>query len=704
MKPFFILPLLCLCAAISAQQPTRSDFPSTSDSVVRHVRLSDMIVTGVTGETDMRSASMPVNLIQSQDLRSLSSSNVIDAISRLPGVSQLTTGPGISKPVIRGLGYNRVVVIADGVRQEGQQWGDEHGVEVPDDAVSSVEVIKGPASLIYGSDAMAGVVIIHPYLAPAEGSVNASATTEYQTNNGLFRYALSAAGNHSGFVWNARYNDKRAHAYKNRYDGYVPGSQFAERSGHLMLGLNKRWGHSRLSWTAYHLTPSIIEGERDSVSGRLLSSNDNVKSYSKSLPFQQVKHYKLVWDNALRLSSGQLKAIFGYQQNRRQEFEESADDYALYLKLHTFTYDVRFLSRRFSGWKFATGVSGMCQWSVNGGDEYVIPDFRLQDVGIYTTAVKTLGFRWTLNGGLRYDWRHFRSDALEEDGDLRFSNLSRGFNALSGSLGAVYSITDDLHLRFNLARGFRAPGINELAANGVHEGSQRYEIGDARLSPEHSLQFDLSADYTSRFVSVRLSSFANRIDNFIFLRRSPDVFDPAYHTYVYDQGDARLLGFEVGFDLMPIRTLTFSNDFSFVDARQLNQPDSTRYLPFTPAPCWTASLRYDVLSRPRFCFERLSLTAAMDCFMRQSHVFTADGTETVTPSYALLSLSMRADLRIARRKVAELYVTADNIFDRAVQNHLSRLKYADFNPVTGRQGVFDMGRNFTFKLIVPVEF
>jgi iron complex outermembrane receptor protein len=151
-----------------------------------------------------------------------------------------------------------------------------------------------------------------------------------------------------------------AHAYKNKYDGYVPGSQFRERSGRLMLGLNKAWGHSRLIGTIFHLTPGIIEGERDPETGELEHEEGfSGHNYAEALPFQQVKHYKVVWDNSLNLSSGSLKAIIGYQQNRRQEYEESADEYALYFKLHTLTYDLRYLTNEWNGWKFSTGI-GAC--------------------------------------------------------------------------------------------------------------------------------------------------------------------------------------------------------------------------------------------------------------------------------------------------------------------------------------------------------
>ena len=315
-KIYIILPLLGFALLASAQVKDNHQHQNDSTDVFyKHLKLNDLIVTGVTGDTKLKHATTPVSIVTPQLLHSTASTNIIDAIAKQPGVSQITTGSGISKPIIRGLGYNRVVVMSEGVRQEGQQWGDEHGVEVDGNAVNSVEILKGPASLMYGSDAMAGVVILHSEPTLAEGDMKATVGTEYQTNNGLFAYNLAFAGNKNGFVWSARYSDKMAHAYKNKYDGYVPGSQFRERAGRLMLGLNKQWGHSRLTWTAYHLTPSIVEGERDEETGDLIADYSPIKSYSKALPFQQVKHFKLVWDNSLNLSSGYLKTIIGYQQN-----------------------------------------------------------------------------------------------------------------------------------------------------------------------------------------------------------------------------------------------------------------------------------------------------------------------------------------------------------------------------------------------------
>ena len=666
-KIYFILSLLWICTAVAAQDHKHHynhEHPQDSTDVFyRHLKLNEVTVTGVTGDTKLKNSTAPISIISGKELRQTTSTNIIDAIAHQPGVAQITTGSGISKPIIRGLGYNRIIVMSEGVRQEGQQWGDEHGIEIDAQNVNSVEILKGPASLMYGSDAMAGVLILHGSPIQPEGEMKATVSTEYQTNNGLFDYSLNFAGNQKGFVWDVRFSDKYAHAYKNKYDGYVPGSQFTERAGRLMLGLNKRWGYSHLTWTTYHQTPSIVEGERDEVTGELECSTDNVKTYSKALPFQQIKHYKAVWDNSLNLKRGWLKAIIGYQQNRRQEFEDNADEYELFFKLHTITYDLRYLSQEFNGWKMAGGVNGMWQQSQNLGEESLIPEYKLFDIGAYAN-----------------------------------------FNGITGSIGAVWNASEHLNLRLNMARGFRAPNMSELGSDGVHEGTLRYEIGNPELKPEYSWQADLGLDFTSEYVSAQVALFANRIENYIFAQRIDMEMEEGYRTYEYTQGDARLLGFEAGIDIHPIHSLHFENTFSLVDAQQLNASEDAKYLPMTPAPRWTSELKYELTHHGHKTLNNAYVALGLEHNLAQNHYYKVDDTETRTPAYTLLSLSVGTDLNIHKKKVAELYVTAENLLNTAYQNHLSRLKYCDVNNATGRQGVFNMGRNIVFKVVVPIVF
>lgn len=692
-KTYFILSLLCFCITMTAQEHHKHhshEHPSdTTDVFYKHLRLNELTVTGVTGDTKLKNSTAPISIVKGKELRQTTSTNIIDALSKQPGISQITTGSGISKPIIRGLGYNRIIVMNEDIRQEGQQWGDEHGIEIDGAGVNSAEILKGPASLMYGSDAMAGVVILHGAPILPEGDMKATVSSEYQTNNGLFDYSLNFAGNQKGFVWDGRFSHKMAHAYKNKYDGYVPGSQFKERAGRLMLGFNKQWGHSHLIWSIFHQTPSIVEGERNEDTGELECEASDIKTYSKTLPFQQIKHHKAVWDNSFNMPKGWLKAIIGYQQNQRQEFEESEEEYELYFRLHTLTYDFRYLTQEFSGWKVAAGVNGMWQQSQNLGEESLIPEYKLFDIGGYATVSKTME-NLTLNGGLRYDNRH-----------LDFH--SRNMGGFTGSIGAVWNVCKHTNLRLNLARGFRAPNMSELGSDGVHEGTLRYEIGNPDLKSEYSWQADLGLDISSEFISVQVALFANRIENYIFAKRANQVIEEGFRTYQYTQGDARLLGFEAGFDLHPIHRVHFQNTFSYVDARQMHAEEDAKYLPMTPAPRWTSELKYEITHHGHTTFNNAYVALGLECDLAQNHYYKVDDTETRTPGYALLSLSAGTDLNIKHRKVAEFYITVDNLLDKAYQNHLSRLKYCAINNVTGRQGVYNMGRNVVFKILVPIS-
>jgi iron complex outermembrane receptor protein len=682
--------------------------------------INEVVVTGLTGNALMKHLPAPVTVVSNRDLTTRSSTNIIDAIAKQPGVSQITTGSGISKPVIRGLGYNRIVVVNDKIRQEGQQWGDEHGIEIDPQTINSVEIIKGPASLMYGSDAMAGVIIFREEPVLPKGELRASVTSEYQTDNGLFDYSLDMAGNKKGLVWNWRYSDKMAHDYKNKYDGYVYNSRFHERALSGMLGVNRHWGYSHLTLDYYHLTPGIVEGERDEKTGgfikpaviggkegdTIVTSADN-KKYGHDLPYQQVSHYKVVSDNAFMLGEGSLNAIFGYQQNVRKEFEDvlSPSQCGLHFVLHTVNYDVYYTTPENQGFKFNFGVNGMYQRSLNKGNEYLIPAYNLFDFGVFATGSRSFE-RLTVSGGLRYDNRHVHGDGLDEDGEPRFTAFSRNFGGVTGSLGAIYNVDDNLNVRLNVSRGFRAPNMSELASNGEHEGTVRYEVGNQHLKPEYSWQFDLGCDYSSAIVSAQLSVFANRINNFIFARKMADskgdvIITDGKPTYQFTSGDARLLGGEASVDVHPVERLHFENTFSYVNSVQMHQPRSSKYLPFTPAPRFTSELRYDLV-RDGKRLNNAYVSFSVETDFRQSHFYAANGTETATPAYTLLNAAAGTDIMYHGKRVVSIYLTGENLANKAYQSHLNRLKYTDVNVVTGRQGVFNMGRNFGVKVQIPI--
>jgi len=672
MKQTSILLCLLSCCAFGHAQ-------GEQDSCVH---LHEVVVTGLTGATHINHIPAPVSVISADELRHITSSNIIDALSKHPGINQITTGNGISKPVIRGLGYNRVLVVSDGVRQEGQQWGDEHGIEIDGADVYSAEILKGPASLMYGSDAMAGVVIFHdaPILPPQ--TMSAGVQGEYQSNARLWGYSAHFAGHRSDFVWNWRWSQRRASEYENSINHCVANSQFSEQALNCMLGLNKQWGHTRLKLSYYHLKPGIIEVGDDEADGE----EEAVES-----PFQQIYHAKAVSDNVIRLGEGQVKILLGYQQNRRREYE-TPDECGLDFRLHTVNYDARYVSPQWNGWTMNAGLGGMWQQSQNLGTEFLIPAYRLFDVGAFVTTAKDFAGRLHLSGGLRYDHRRLHSAALEDDGALRFNDFKRNFNGITGSAGVIYNVTPLLDLRANVARGFRAPNLSELGSNGIHEGTLRYEQGNQNLHAETSWQFDLGADFSTEIISAKLSLFLNRISHFIFMEKTGEVIDGC-DVFTYRQGEACLSGFEATVILHPVRLLHFENTFSYVNARQLHQPADSKYLPFTPAPRWLSTLHHDFRS-PWKALNNLYAEVEMDCNLAQNHIHSAYNTETRSPAYVLWNASAGTDLTLNGRRWCTLTLSAQNIFNRAYRNHLNRLRDA---------GIYNQGRNICIKAAIPIQ-
>ena len=686
--------LLAISLPVGAQHVhDHSDCQEDSISPMKEAILSEITVHGIAGIQRLKDAASPFVVVSPKLLHNAIGTNIVDAVGHLPGLSQITTGAGISKPVIRGLGYNRVVVVEQGIRQEGQQWGDEHGLEVDEEGVHSVEVLKGPASLMYGSDAIAGVMILHPENPIAEGTMQVKVGSQYQTNNGLYDYHVGFAGNLDGWIWNWHFLDKAAHCYKNDADGYVPGSWFKERDVQGMLGLSKSWGHAWLRFSRVNFTPGITEGD-------LVGGDFNGHSYSTEAPFQKVLHTKVVSDNAWYFGDGTLKAIIGYQQNYRREYEEE-EEAELAMRLHTVNYDIKYLHTLPHEWKLSTGIGGMWQRNINQGEEYLIPDHHLFDIGFFATAEWQLD-KWHFSGGARIDNRHLNTSSLTEDGTLRFEALRKNFTGVTGSLGAVWNITDKLNLRLNAARGFRAPTVSELSSNGVHEGSIQYELGNAGLKAEKSTQIDLGLDYTSHFISLQASLFSNWISDYIFLARLPYATD-GYRTYQYRQGDARLMGGEASLDVHPFNPLHIENAFSYVRGVQLHQPKESKNLPMMPAPRWTCNVRYEFPDFARNHCRRAFLAAGLEYNLRQDNYYALDDTETATPDYAVFNLSAGMDLHIFGHNCIELTLSCQNLFDKVYQPHLSRLKYLDTNSPTGRQGISAMGRNFCIKVNVPID-
>ena len=705
---------------VDIQTDGRKDF-ALSSSIMEN---NEVVVTGVSNATQIRRTPTPVLVIKKQELTKITATNLIDAISRKPGISQISTGPAISKPIIRGLGYNRVIVMNDGVRQEGQQWGDEHGIEIDEYSVSKIEILKGPASLMYGSDAMAGVINILTNVAAAEGTLKGNILSNYQTNNRLRGVGANLGANtKKGFNWNLYGSYKAAADYTNKFDGRVYNSKFNEANFGGYAGYNRSWGYSHLIVSSYNQNTGIVEGDRNDDGyfvkpmpggGEAQVNDDDFNSVSPQVPQQQINHLKVVSDNSFNIGSGRLTVDIGYQNNKRIEFGNVDDpsEKELYFNLNTITYSSIFHLKENNNWRNSFGLNGMQQNNNNKGVEVLIPEYGLFDIGGFVFTQKTAKY-FTLSAGLRFDNRSLDSKSYTEGNDIKFASFRKNFSNVSGSVGISYILSGQVLVKLNIARGFRAPSIPELASNGTHEGTNRYEYGDNNLNSETSLQGDAGLEWNTQHISFSTSLFYNRINDFIYYQKlsangggdSMVEVDNEYITaFKFSQANAVLSGAEFTLDIHPhpLDWLHFENTLSLVNGKFKEAIDGTKNIPFIPAARLLSDLRADLLPKGKWLrnsFIKIELEKVFD----QDKPFTAYNTETATPGYALFNAGIGTDVLSKKTKTLfSIYFTALNMADVAYQNHLSRLKYTEENLATGRTGVYNMGRNFSIKLNIPL--
>jgi iron complex outermembrane recepter protein len=710
--------------------------------------MNDVVITGTSRATEITRNPVPMITVKTIDLQQNLNTNIIDAIAKLPGVSAVTTGPNVSKPFIHGLGYNRVLTLYDGVRQEGQQWGDEHGIEIDENAVDRIEIVKGPASLIYGSDALAGVVNLLPPQPVPIGIIKGHVETNFQTNNNLIGAHAAIAGNKNGFIWGGVISHKQATNYQNKYDGRVYGTAFNETDFSGYVGLHKSWGYSDLAYSLFDDLQEIPDGSRDSTTRKFtrqiteadtfrpIASDAELNSYKISTLHQHVQHYRLYSSNNFIIGQSKLGLTLGYQESIRREFShpQYSSIPGLYLDLKTITYDVKYFLPESNGWETTFGINGMYQRNGNKGTEFIIPDYTQFDIGPFILVNKTID-KLDLSAGVRYDNRIFKNDAMYTRpnpltgfdmqvnppdtalADHPFYSFNHTFSGLSASFGATYNFTKKLLVKANIARGFRAPNIAEISANGVHPGTLIYQIGNTDFKPEFSLQEDLGISYRSDNVSGDLDVFNNQISNYIFNQKllnhlgQDSVIIKGNQTFKFQQAKAQLYGWEANLDVHPFDWLHFENSVSVTYALNkggngINVTDSSRYLPFIPPLHTNTDLRINLKSKLKH-FGSLYFKAGMEYFAKQNRVYSADNTETPTPDYILFNAGVGVDITDIHRKVLlSINILGNNITDVAYQSHLSRLKYFEEYPnnPTGRSGIYNMGRNLGFKLTVPLNF
>ncbi|TWI96636.1 iron complex outermembrane receptor protein [Mucilaginibacter frigoritolerans] len=723
-------------------------------------KLNEVVVTGVSKATLIRENPLAMEAVSTKQIDQSAENNTIDAIAKsAPGLQTVKTGPNVSKPFINGLGYNRVLTLYDGLRVETQQWGDEHGVPMDDYIIERAEVIKGPASLMYGSDAIAGVLSLFPAIPKdTDRLIHGRYLSEYQTNNGLIGNSLSLFYGNPHWAWAIRGSERIARSYTDPIDGRVYNTGFKMYNGSAFLGYHNAQGYSHLNFTIYDNRQGIPDGSRDSLTRKftyqiyesegentLLPQVDNLKdrpivpqnvlnSYNLSPLSQQIQDYRLYTDNFYHLGLGDIKASLGFEQNVRREYDHPTDpDQAgEYIVLNTIDYGLRYNAPSFLNIEPSIGINGMYQTNTNkDATDFPIPAYHLFDAGGYA-YLKWKQDRWTIAGGLRYDHRSEDGDEMYIASDpstgffrqvpngtagavQQFPAFSLDFQGVSGSIGTTYQINDELSFKTNIARGYRSPNITEIASNGLDPGAHIVYRGNLGFKPEFSLQEDAGLSGTYPNFSFNVTAFNNYIQNFIYEDQevdkngNPVVIIPGNRTLQYQSTNAQLYGADATLNIHPEgwKAFHFDNAFSLVYGYNLNPKYKDaevngEYLPFIPPPRWLSSISYAVNTNGK-TLPSITIKAENDLNLAQNRYLGLYQTETPTAAYDLVNLSVNGDIHYGKGHSIQCLLAVDNLLNTAYQNHLSRLQYFEYYTASpnGHLGIYNMGRNVVFKVIIP---
>lgn len=616
---------------------------------------------------------MKVERVSTEELKSSGAITLAEGINNIPGVETISTGTGVGKPVIRGLSYNRVVTYTQGVRLENQQFGDEHGLGINEAGIESVEVIKGPASLLYGSDAIGGVLYLNPEKFAASGKTHGDLNSSYFSNSLGTSTNIGVKTSGEKFKFLARGTYAAYSDYKTGADYRVTNSRFNEKD--FKTGVECQ-GNKFKSTVRYNYNRSNI--------GIAEQIGEQSQSKNLELPFQEVDNHVLSMDNTVFFKNSSLNIKGGYLYNDRREFEDDPNTAALRLKLNTYNYDIKYNMPDFGKFETIVGVQGMFQTNKNAGEEILIPDANVSDVGILGTTHYHLE-KVDFQAGLRFDNRKIKTEAARDPSDIGYiAALGKNFTSFTAALGAKLDYIKNFTARINLASGFRAPNLAELTSNGVHEGTNRYEVGNGNLKNEQNFQADVSLEYRNEHFELFANGFYNSINDYIFISPTDQQIEGT-PVYDYLQDNANLYGGEFGFHLHPhpLDWLHLESSFETVTGKLV----TGNYLPLIPANSFRNTLRVEfndgIIRKKSTVFVTVKNTLDQN---------NASNFETRTGGYSLLSAGIQSNFEIQKFNL-QVGLTGTNLTDKKYISHLSRFK---------PDGILDIGRSINVNLRLSI--
>ncbi len=627
-----------------------------------------------------------------------------DMLKKLPGVTTLNTGGTISKPVIRGMHSNRVLMLNNGVRQEGQQWGADHAPEIDPYIAGKVSVVYGANSVRYGADAIGGVVVVEPDPLRTKkgtgGEVQLAGFSNGRSGafSGLLNFntggKIPLAGRVQGTL--RRGGNLRAPDY------YLENTGVSEANYAATLGLQRERWQSEVFFSQFFTRNSIFKGSHignltdlQNAIDRGRPLDDGSFSYELGRPQQRVAHYLLKVKNQLKTgSAGKLTLQYARQFNRREEFDahkrfnevpSNFDNPEMMFEITTHTIDAAWEHK---SWRHFTGsIGAQLVGQVNTTDRGgLIPDFNSRTAGIFWIE------RWRkyplpleFEAGVRYDARWL--DVGNRGRDV--IDMQLNFNNFSGTLGAIYKVNDEFDIRLHAGSAWRAPGVNELFSDGVHHGSASYEKGRSDLKAEQAVTTSLTFDFDNeRNFSASLSLYRNFIRDFIYLQPQQQpvlTIRGAFPSFAYEQTDARLTGLDWNANWKPIPQLTLTSSASLLRAR--NQADG-EWINLMPADRFRQGVRWEFgKDRKRKQWQESYAGVSAVHVFEQTRAPENQDFAPPPPAFTLFDFEAGTSLQFGNNK-ANIGLAVQNIFNTAYRDYLNRLRYYSD----------EMGRNVSVRL------
>lgn len=606
-----------------------------------------------------------------------------EAITNIPGVYQAGIGSGISKPVVRGLSGNRVVTYLNGLRIENQQWGADHGLPITEIGIGSVEVIKGPSSLLYGSDAMGGVIyfVDEPYT--QKNAYEISAGTQLESNSLGTNNQLGFKYNKNSFRINAYANYGNYADYGLANGRYVSNSRYQQFSGKLALGYNRKKWVLNLRYNYFFARAGIPGHTHDSIPD---FSTFQVATQKRNLtvPAQVVNNHFTLIENKFFGKRATWTISIGNSLNQLSEYEEKVTIPGIDMTLNSTTHNVKAKFDLTEELNLIVGTQGMIQVNSNasGAEEILIPDAFQNDLGAYA-LLNTRYKKWHFQLGGRYDTRFIKMTAAYKEIE-NFQQNYQGFNYSAGFARIAKKST----LRFNVSSGFRAPHTSELLSNGFHHGSFRYEIGRTDLKTEKAVQLDLSYAVHLADFELIVNPYYMRIQDYIYIRQTDSIIENL-PVFYYDQTDfAQLYGSDFGVHYHPHKAhwLHLESSFSTIFA----EDEFRNPLPLIPQTRLNTQVRFEVDMNGKFKVNNVSLQHIY--FFQQNRTGIL---ETTTPAYHLVNAGV--NMQYGNKRPLYITLGARNLLNENYVNHLSFIKNIGLN-APGLNVYFSLKYKFKHKL------